>query len=72
MTVCFANGGDSDQLPHSAASDLSLHCLPKYHFYGIQSEKGKESIQFCIKKQQWDPIRTASAIISEHFSLRQI
>ena len=26
--VFFANSGDSDQTPHSAASDLSLHYLP--------------------------------------------
>ena len=24
-----ANGVDSDQMPHFAASDLGLHCLPK-------------------------------------------
>ena len=24
----FANSGDSDQMPYSAASDLCLHCLP--------------------------------------------
>ena len=24
----WANGVDPDQMPHSAASDLSLHCLP--------------------------------------------
>ena len=24
----FANSGDHDQTPHSAASDLGLHCLP--------------------------------------------
>ena len=24
----FANSGDLDQMPHTAASDLGLHCLP--------------------------------------------
>ena len=24
----FANSGDPDQTPHSAASDMGLHCLP--------------------------------------------
>ena len=24
----IANSGDPDQMPHSAASDLGLHCLP--------------------------------------------
>ena len=26
--LIFANSGDTDQMPHSAASDLGLHCLP--------------------------------------------
>ena len=25
------HSGDSDQMPHSAASDLGRHCLPKSH-----------------------------------------
>ena len=25
---CKANSGDPDQMPHSAASDLILHCMP--------------------------------------------
>ena len=28
MAVVFANSEDPDQTPHSAASDLGLHCLP--------------------------------------------
>ena len=28
MVVLFANSGDPDQMSHSAASDLILHCLP--------------------------------------------
>ena len=28
MIELFANSGDPDQTPHSAASDLGLHCLP--------------------------------------------
>ena len=28
MLELFANSGDPDQTPHSAASDLGLHCLP--------------------------------------------
>ena len=27
MVKLFANNGDPDQTPHSAASDLGLHCL---------------------------------------------
>ena len=28
MVELFANSGDPDQMLHSAASDLDLHCLP--------------------------------------------
>ena len=28
MAKLFANSGDLDQMPHSVASDLGLHCLP--------------------------------------------
>ena len=28
MIELFANSGDPDQMPHSAAPDLGLHCLP--------------------------------------------
>ena len=28
MAKLFANSGEPDQRPHSAASDLGLHCLP--------------------------------------------
>ena len=28
MVELFANRGDPDQMPHAAASDLGLHCLP--------------------------------------------
>ena len=28
MVELFANSGDPDQMPHSVASDLGLHCLP--------------------------------------------
>ena len=28
MVELFANSGDPDQMPHSAASDVGMHCLP--------------------------------------------
>ena len=31
MVELFANSGDPDQMPHSVASDLGLHCLPNTH-----------------------------------------
>ena len=30
--LLLANSGDPDQMPHYAASDLGLHCLPMYPF----------------------------------------
>ena len=29
----YANSVDADQMPHSAASDLGLHCLPRFHLW---------------------------------------
>ena len=37
MAKLFANSGEPNQIPHSAASDLGLHCLPNYHFMGLQT-----------------------------------
>ena len=34
--VLFANSGDPDQMRHSAASDLGLHCLP-VTYLGVSS-----------------------------------
>ena len=28
MDELFANSGEPDQMPHAAASDQGLHCLP--------------------------------------------
>ena len=36
MVEIFANSGDPDQMPHSAVSGLSLHCLPVIHL-GVSS-----------------------------------
>ena len=35
-TTVFANSEDPDQMPHSAASDMDLHCLPVTHL-GVSS-----------------------------------
>ena len=40
MAKLFANSGDPDQTPHSAASDLGLHCLPIIFFYGSPDYNG--------------------------------
>ena len=36
----LANSTDSDEMLHSAAFHLGLHCLPKYLFWGFQYTKG--------------------------------
>ena len=36
MVELFANSGDPDQTPRSAASDLGLHCLPD-NLLGVSS-----------------------------------
>ena len=38
MVKLFANSGDPDQMPDSAASHLGLHCLPI--FRGLQTTMG--------------------------------
>ena len=38
MAKLFANSGEPDQMPHSVASDLGLHCLPAT-FFGISRLK---------------------------------
>ena len=37
MVKLFANSGDPDQMPHSAASDLGFHYLPVTSFRGLQT-----------------------------------
>ena len=33
LPVIKADSADPDQMPHSVASDLGLHCLPMSKFY---------------------------------------
>ena len=40
MVELFANSGDPDQMLHSVASDLGLHCLPITLFGGFQTTMG--------------------------------
>ena len=39
MGKLFANNGDPDQTPHSAASDLGLHCLLITLLFSFLAEK---------------------------------
>ena len=38
MAKLFANSGDPDQMLHSSASDLGLHCLPS-SLFGVSRQK---------------------------------
>ena len=40
MAKLFANNGDPDQILHSEASDLGLHCLPITHLGSLKWVKG--------------------------------
>ena len=40
MAKLFANSGDPDQTPRSAASDLGLHCLPITYLQVFQLQLG--------------------------------
>ena len=42
MPVINANSVDPDQMPHSAASDLGLHCLPMSHLWVKYSKNSFE------------------------------
>ena len=50
MAKLFANSGDPDQMPCSAASDLGLHCLP--------------STLLRVSRQQW--VRHADTLTPYH------
>ena len=38
MALLFANIGDPDQMGHSMASYLDLHCLPVTLLWGLQTK----------------------------------
>ena len=40
MAKQFANSGDFDQMPHSVASDLGLHCLLITLYGSVQTKMG--------------------------------
>ena len=51
MVELFANSGDPDQMPHSAASDLGLHCLPKLPFHRSPNYSGLNNVERNLKHQ---------------------
>ena len=36
FNILYGKSGDTDQTPHSVASDLGLHCLPMSHNRGAR------------------------------------
>ena len=54
MVDQFANSGDPDQMPHSAASDLGLHCLPII-FLRVSR---LQSVNKCFKKFERQSCKT--------------
>ena len=55
--ILKANSGDPDQKPHSAASSLSLHCLPMSHekdaVFGFSTCTGHVVKIYCRANQRW-------------------
>ena len=49
MPVVNANSVDPDQTPHSAASDLGVHCLPVSHLWDARHKWVKGRAQFKTK-----------------------
>ena len=54
MAKLFANSGDPDQTPRSAASDLGLHCLP--------------STLLRVSRLQWVNIDVERTVVLVHLS----
>ena len=51
MVELFANSGDPDQTPRSAASDLGLHCLPVTRLGVTSCQRVKKCFFYLLKKR---------------------
>ena len=49
IPVLNANSVDPDQMPHCAASDLGLHCLPMSLLWDVRLKGVKNMFYFCTK-----------------------
>ena len=49
MAKLFANSRDPDQMSHSVASDLGLHCLSNTLLQGLQTKMGLNQLIFFVK-----------------------
>ena len=52
MAKLFANSGDPDQMPCSAASDLGLHCLPITHLGVSRPQLVKKEDDFAFPSEK--------------------
>ena len=53
MAEVFANSEVPDQMPHSAASDLGLHCLPNT-LLGISQQQWVKVVVYVIINDQFN------------------
>ena len=65
MAVLFANSGDPDQMSHSAASDLGLHCLSVAPLRVSRLQWIKESFEDaeCIGKHPAETVLFVNQIV---------
>ena len=48
--LLLANSEDPDQMPHNAASDLGLHCLPMYPLLGFPDNNGLRILNLMLQE----------------------
>ena len=54
MAKLFANSGDPDQMLHTVASDLGLHCFPVSFLWGSRLRLNIDTV-IREKKSKWFP-----------------
>ena len=57
-----------DEMPHSVAFYLGLHCLQKYHFIGFQSTESMS----CVSNEIFPVLMPAEKIYERNVSFLQI
>ena len=75
MAELFANRGNPDLMPHSAASDLGLHCFTVNPFRRLQIKMGLNHVAYCTHKKMssrwadyWDDEFRVIVEIQSNFS----
>ena len=70
MAKLFANSGDPDQMPHSVASDLGLHCLLitllwVSRLQWVNRSPGVKGLHLCFGAVQFTPRCCAIRLLDE-------